>query len=732
MRHLRPLALLFLLVAGFYWKLTLTRQYDWLWSFDLANQVLPWFEVQARQWHEHRMPLWDPYLWAGQPLLGQAQPGAAYPLNWLLLLLPLKDGHINPLFLNWYFVAMHVLAAWFAYLLCRELGRSPPASIAGGLLFSLASYLGGTAWPQMANGAIWIPLVFLFQLRAVWGKVRTACNAALSGAFLGMSWLSGHHQVPMLATLAWAGVWLYFLARPVFRRMLVFRAAAIAAIFLFLCGALQILPASEYGHLSKRWAGAAEALTWDQPVPYYVQEQFDLKAGGLLGILLPGFHRAQFEPFVGILGVAFALLAIAACWSDRAVKLFAAVTLGGVIYALGHSSVFQGLLYGAVPWLDKARSPAAASAIFGFGFAVLAAFGIDQWLSGTPSPWTKRIQFAALALGVLIFAVFFCLVLANKLNFPDDERVMVSALVALLFAALLYGRLTPLQAGTLLLLLLLFELGNDTGFRFAPLSDAGLERDLANIRGHAKIAEFLHHQPGFQRAQVSNDVFQPNWGAYHDFEMWGGSLASVTTNLLSFEFHTVQARKLYGVAYTISPSPTPYGGDEVFNDDGMKVYRQPEAFPRAWSVHKLLRVPDMDAGNRLIVDHLPDLRAEAFLLAEPPAVETCAAPDTVALEEHRGGRLVIRAAMGCAGMVVLSDTYYPGWSVRIDNQPAPIYEVNGAMRGVLVPAGVHMLSMRYRPASTLIAGLLTLLGFAVVGGWALARAGLKPRLLLRH
>jgi hypothetical protein len=87
---------MFVMVAGFYWKLTLTRQFDWIWGPDLTLQVLPWFEVQARAWSHGSVMLWDPYVWRGQPLLGQMLPGAAYPLNWLLFALPLQhDGLIR-------------------------------------------------------------------------------------------------------------------------------------------------------------------------------------------------------------------------------------------------------------------------------------------------------------------------------------------------------------------------------------------------------------------------------------------------------------------------------------------------------------------------------------------------------------------------------------------------------------------------------------------------------------
>ena len=133
-------ALLFLTIAGFYWKLTLTNQYEWMRGADLAEQALPWFEEQAREIHHGRIPLWDPYLWSGQPAVRIAQPGAAYPLNWILCALPLQNGHIAPAALAWYYVAIHLMAAAFAYLFCRDLGRSRAGSFGGGRCCSPATW----------------------------------------------------------------------------------------------------------------------------------------------------------------------------------------------------------------------------------------------------------------------------------------------------------------------------------------------------------------------------------------------------------------------------------------------------------------------------------------------------------------------------------------------------------------------------------------------------------------
>jgi uncharacterized membrane protein YfhO len=63
--------------------------------------------------------------------------------------------------------------------------------------------------------------------------------------------------------------------------------------------------------------------------------------------------------------------------------------------------------------------------------------------------------------------------------------------------------------------------------------------------------------------------------------------------------------------------------------------------------------------------------------------------------------------------VILSDTFFPGWRARVDHQPAQIYQVNGAMRGVIMPRGAHTVTMRCRPVSVYLGAALTLLGVLI-------------------
>ncbi|HEY6392700.1 MAG TPA: YfhO family protein [Bryobacteraceae bacterium] len=701
-----PLVLLLIIVA-FYWKLAFTYQYDWMWGSDLAQQVLPWFEEEARQLQHGQFPLWDPHSWLGQPLLGQAQPGAAYPLNWLLWLVPRVGGHIRMWALQWYYIAIHYMAALFCFLLCRDLGRSRAASLVAGLAFSLAGYVGWTDWPQMVNGAVWTPLVFLFLLRAARG-VRPQASAALCGLCLGMTWLSGHHQVPIFLTLACGGVWLYYC-----RSWRMARLAVITMAIAPIVGALQILPAQEYGRLALRWVGAAQPAGWKDIIPYYVHQEFSLHPIHLFGILFPGFDTRE-GSFFGVVAVSLALLGIAVFWKQHAVKILGAIALGGLVYSLGGNSVFQGFVYSVVPWVEKARVPAMAGLLFNAGFATLAAFGVDA-LRGASSPWSRRINIGIAAFAIVTGVAMAANLLANKLQWNADNRVVMTCLIAMLMAALLYawraGNLNQRPAVTLLVCLLLLEAGNQAGYNLADRNDWNRRQYIETVWGNGDLADFLHRQPGPFRVDTRTDGVAPNWGDFYSVD-FVRSMTGVTANTFELEWRRAQVRKLLGVKYVLAREPVDGFPHEVFQGrSGIRIYEDPEAFPRAWAVHDVVTIASAGEGRVFMNEHWQDLRSRALMTGARPNLPSCLGdPDNVAITEYAPESVSLKANLGCDGMVVLSDTYYPGWAAKVDGQPVKIHEVDLALRGVLVSRGSHEIEYRYRPRSVLLGAAITLAG----------------------
>jgi hypothetical protein len=717
-------AVVALLVAGFFWKLALSDEFLWIDSPDLANQVLPWFQFQASQWHAGRFPLWDPYLWFGQPLIGQAQPGAAYPLNWILFLLPLRNGWLRLSVLNWYFIGIHLLAAWLAYWLCRDRGLGRSASIFGGLAFSLSGWLGATLWPQMLSGAIWAPAVFLFLLRVIEGR-RPLPSSLLSGFFLGLAWLSGHHQAPIFLTLASLPVWGWSIARRGRRSLgptLVFLTG------LVLTSGLQTLPAIEYGRLAVRWAGASQPTRWNEKVPYIVHQGLSLTPQSVLGIAIPVAANTV-SLFVGITILALAAVGAMGRWKESWVRCLVAVAAFGFLIALGTYTPVHGLLYAVLPIVEKARTPAVSIFIFHFGLAILAACGIEHLLERQSTELVRRT-------GLVVVGIAAAILFAGLLAHAVQKDAGAQSVWITVFAALAVGCLLLafhrqaisrrwLTTGLVTMMLTELTVGGliaSLPSRHAP----GRAHLIDALAGSADLVSFLRGQPRPFRVSVNDKDVQFNFGDWHGIETTGSYLASVSSNVYDSHFHTPQVQRLVGARYYLARAPQREDQRLVFEDPGgLKLFENPDVFPRTWVVHRLLVANTRPEVSDFIINKPELLRTIAPIRNAGPPLEQCSGADQLRIVENRPGRMVIDAELGCKGMVIVSDVYFPGWQATVDGRRAEIHEVYGFLKGVVVEGGRHRVEMSYRPRSVYTGAVMTAAG----AGLALAAAlsGLRKR-----
>lgn len=718
------IAVIALLVTGLYWKLVLVRQYTFIEAGDIGHQVLPWLQVQAAAVRQGVIALWDPYIFGGQPLLGQVQPAVASPVAWLLMAAPLDGGRLSLAAVHWWFLLIHVLAGWFAYAFFRDLGRSRAAAIFAGVLFAAGGFIGNTAWPQIVVSAIWTPLIFLFLMRSLAGR-RPIGSAALAGVFLGFALLSGHHAVPVFVALAVAGAALAVVIRhpvcwrPVLARM------AVLAVCTALVGALQILPAIEYGQHAVRWVTSANPVDWKTPVPYFVHGNLGLKPLDLLFLLLPGGGSGMIDPIVGAVGLMFAGIAIVLSPARATVRFFTGLAVAALLFSLARFDFAHGVLYSILPGLEKARAPIMALAVAHFAIAVLAAFGLDAFLAAASASALRRawIVAAAASPALFILALFPPKLLAAAPHGPD--RAAMVAVICLLLAWLIYawsaGLLTRKVTAISAFGLLLLELGLSAGFNYVHVE---AKESLARPRLYgetAEVAAFLARQPGPFRVSYNYDELVFNFSDWHAVEAMAGYVPSAPASIYELGWWAPRIRNLYGVRYWIGRKPDPQFPNQVFSSDSWNVYENPEAFPRAWAVHDLALATSSQHASRLVREPGVDLRTQAVIEGPPPRVEKCAAPDRVRVSYRNLQSLAIDAEMGCAGLVVLADNAFPGWRAAVDGASAPILTVDFALRGVALPAGKHRIEMEYRPASALWGLILTVAGLLVAGALALRR-----------
>jgi hypothetical protein len=90
-------------------------------------------------------------------------------------------------------------------------------------------------------------------------------------------------------------------------------------------------------------------------------------------------------------------------------------------------------------------------------------------------------------------------------------------------------------------------------------------------------------------------------------------------------------------------------------------------------------------------------------------------------------RVELDAFLEIPGIIVLADVFYPGWTLTIDGQAAPILRANRMMRGAAVAAGRHRLVYTYHPGSFRVGLVVSGIGLAALGGLMLWSALPGPR-----
>lgn len=148
----------------------------------------------------------------------------------------------------------------------------------------------------------------------------------------------------------------------------------------------------------------------------------------------------------------------------------------------------------------------------------------------------------------------------------------------------------------------------------------------------------------------------------------------------------------------------------------IRLFQVPEPLPRTYVVGTALAA-DGDRAREILFDAGFDPSREVIL----PETALQAGPrfsGRSGVLDFRPDYVRLQAELSEPGVVVLVDTYDPGWKATVDGRPARVLRANVAFRGVVVPAGRHVVEYVYRPW-TVIWGLgasaaAVLVGLAVI------------------
>jgi hypothetical protein len=155
----------------------------------------------------------------------------------------------------------------------------------------------------------------------------------------------------------------------------------------------------------------------------------------------------------------------------------------------------------------------------------------------------------------------------------------------------------------------------------------------------------------------------------------------------------------------------------------VKIYEVLDAMPRAFVVHQAQVVADDYAAITMMRDPSFD-PGEKVVLAEGREIDAVPpARATVAITRCDPEAVTVQAALQAPGYLVLSDTWYPGWTATVDGRGAKVERANVNSRAVFLEAGTHEVRFVYAPSSYRIGMAVSAAVLAMVAaalGWAIA------------
>jgi hypothetical protein len=652
------------------------------------------------------IPLWNPYIEGGRPFNANMQSAIFSPFSWPAYVLPFwwSLGLIGALKL-W-------VPAFGMFLLARRLGQSVGASLLAGVVAGFGLFhVVWLAWPLSSVWA-WLPWVLLLTDHVVRAPTRRAF-AGLA-VVVALQYFGGH---PETSFHVLAVAFLFALLRGP-RRILYYLggvAAGTALAALVLVPFIELLAHSS--DLSNR-AGRDPAKTplrfglalalpdyWGRPTqlvsqPFIVtrafyagalplmlavaallkptRERVAVAATGAVALAIvlgvqpfffvanhvPGFSQAHNTRLAIVTLVCIALLA---GWGLDSIRPSRALT--AIVVFIGLAPVLAGLA-------RAGAYPVGAALKVAWGFAtpkstdVLPLASILIWvpfavLAGALILWRPRwLVPAAIALTMLDLA---------RAGMGQNPAIPVShAKTPRTGAMAAIGDERFVAVG-----------GPDAGI--TPLTaNVGMRYGLRDGRGYDYPTD-KRYDDLWRRAVTKPDPL-------------GFALPSTQANTSET---ALRAMGLLAVSRVMSDRPLPLR--QVYDGPDAHVYENPRSVPRAFVIgHETVT----DDQLRTVTAASFDPRASA---AVSERLNLAGGTGSARITADEPERVVVRAEANNRALLVLADTWFPGWRATIDGRSAPIVRTDQLLRGVVLPAGAHTVEFTYVPWSWRIGWILSLL-----------------------
>lgn len=123
---------------------------------DVFSQIFLWKNLIIDSFKSYELPLWNQFSYSGYPLLANFQSGVFNPLNLLMLIFKSPYGWSLIIFCQFFFGTLNM------YLFLKELHKDKMSGIIGAISYGFSGF--AIVWSQFATAGfamIWLPLILL-------------------------------------------------------------------------------------------------------------------------------------------------------------------------------------------------------------------------------------------------------------------------------------------------------------------------------------------------------------------------------------------------------------------------------------------------------------------------------------------------------------------------------------------------------------------------------------------
>jgi hypothetical protein len=750
---------------------------------DPVLQFMPWHDLASRELRHGRIPFWNPYAEAGEPLLGNAQSAIFDPLGLPALLLGGSRASVATALLRL------LVAAFGAFVFARRAGASIPASAISGVAYGCGGFMVVWLLFPHSSSAAWFPWAMVAAESL--GRGASVRSAVGLGLFLGLSALGGHLEVAFLGAVA-AAVYVLLRHAPDAsqaepRPSAVLAGLALAGAVAFVVCAPVVLPFFEsvgQGTVLQQRSHDGTLLSlrgfrwYRAPMlayPYALGRPV-AGEGDVLGNL--GNFCENNGGYASVMALALAVLGLSVSPRGSPGRALGWLAAGALVCITSLPPIVPMLR--RIPFLG-AVPPGRTAFILLFAVAVLAAFGADGMTAASSTRRftnVRRVLRAVLTLAglsAMALAVWFILdgagvaaavkslaAVAARALVSQSDRAREFSSDALRLAPVFGSHyLLPWGAATLASA---FALGGAKHRRSPLWTWCALVIVAADLYwfGHrfnpaiplaqhypvTKQVRQLETLAGEQRVLVLDQALgnpaglgtEYGWRGVLGYDVIGrrrvesllgldGPLPRQTGGfpLLHYDRVTPTVLDVLSVRAVATREPLTDSRLELVAPLGKGfLYRNPDALPPVSLPLRVVVVSD-EGGARAALAKPTFDPARTAVVEAPAGTAFQTARGSLRLERPTPNRLEVSGRLDAAGLAVIDEGFDPGWRAWANGRPLRIYPCDLALMAVPLEAGEQSLEFQFVPRTWPIVKGIWLCAAVLVGGGVVATAWRRRR-----